>query len=170
MAAVSDDLLQTHGLRCVWTGSPDPTDRQKLDRGVACARHAPVLCAGDLPISAMHALLRHARVYVGVDTAITHVAAAAGTPCVALFGPTPTCYWSPWNNERAIDHAFPDEPGSFRNGHVSVLQDAETFRREHRWEGLATDKPSLGMAAIGVEQVMAEVAHQLTRSAVHSAA
>jgi ADP-heptose:LPS heptosyltransferase len=33
-------------------------------------------------------LLAQARLYIGPDTAVTHLAAAIGTPTIALFGPT----------------------------------------------------------------------------------
>lgn len=45
---------------------------------------------------ALAALIGGARVYVGPDTAVTHLAAAAGTPTVALYGPTDPRIWGPW--------------------------------------------------------------------------
>src|SRR5271170_919840 len=39
--------------------------------------------------------LAGARVYIGNDSGITHLAAAAGTPTVALFGPTDPKVWGP---------------------------------------------------------------------------
>jgi ADP-heptose:LPS heptosyltransferase len=39
--------------------------------------------------------LSGARLYVGNDSGITHLAAAVGTPVVALFGPTDPAVWSP---------------------------------------------------------------------------
>jgi heptosyltransferase-3 len=42
------------------------------------------------------ALIRAARVYIGPDTAVTHLAAATGTPTVALYGPTDPRVWGPW--------------------------------------------------------------------------
>jgi len=39
--------------------------------------------------------LATARVYVGNDSGITHLAAAVGTPVVALFGPTDPRIWAP---------------------------------------------------------------------------
>jgi heptosyltransferase-3 len=39
--------------------------------------------------------LSDAKVYVGNDSGITHLAAAAGTPVVALFGPTDPAGWAP---------------------------------------------------------------------------
>jgi heptosyltransferase-3 len=44
----------------------------------------------------LSAVIAGARVYVGPDTAITHLAAATGTPTVALYGPTDPRLWGPW--------------------------------------------------------------------------
>jgi len=44
----------------------------------------------------LSALIGSARVYVGPDTAVTHLAAATGTPTVALYGPTDPRIWGPW--------------------------------------------------------------------------
>jgi ADP-heptose:LPS heptosyltransferase len=41
-----------------------------------------------LSLKGFYALARRARVYVGGDTGPTHLAVAAGTPVVGLFGPT----------------------------------------------------------------------------------
>jgi hypothetical protein len=39
--------------------------------------------------------LARARLYIGNDSGITHLAAAAGTPVLALFGPTDPARWAP---------------------------------------------------------------------------
>jgi heptosyltransferase-3 len=39
--------------------------------------------------------LASARVYIGNDSGITHLAAAVGTPVVAIFGPTDPALWAP---------------------------------------------------------------------------
>ena len=39
--------------------------------------------------------LARARLYIGNDSGITHLAAAAGTPVLALFGPTDPAVWAP---------------------------------------------------------------------------
>jgi heptosyltransferase-3 len=41
-------------------------------------------------------LLYRAQLYVGLDTATMHLAAACGCPIVALFGPTIEEHWHPW--------------------------------------------------------------------------
>jgi ADP-heptose:LPS heptosyltransferase len=46
--------------------------------------------------------LAGARVYIGNDSGITHLAAAAGTPVVALFGPGNPRVWAPRGRVRLI--------------------------------------------------------------------
>ena len=169
VAEASDRIARAHDLRPVWTGSGSERDRALLDQAAAHAQVTPVLCAGTLDLNEVTCLIARARLYLGVDTGISHFAATTGTPMITLFGPTPTREWSPWNNDRPIDYDFPAEPGSFRNGHISVLQHAETFRRE---ETATPDmhRPTQAMAAITVDEVVAEADHLLAEASVHSVA
>ncbi|MDP2070949.1 glycosyltransferase family 9 protein [Methylotenera sp.] len=52
--------------------------------------------AGKTSFAEMSELLAHATAYIGPDTATTHLAAACGTPTLALFGPTNPVKWAPW--------------------------------------------------------------------------
>jgi heptosyltransferase-3 len=51
--------------------------------------------ARNLPVRLLGALLSRAGLYIGNDSGVTHLAAAAGAPTVALFGPTDPATWSP---------------------------------------------------------------------------
>ncbi|MGA8614214.1 MAG: glycosyltransferase family 9 protein [Xanthobacteraceae bacterium] len=51
---------------------------------------------GALTWPELSALIGAARVYVGPDTAVTHLAAATGAQTVALYGPTDPRIWGPW--------------------------------------------------------------------------
>ena len=81
-----------------------------------------VNAAGRLTLGASACLVGGARVYVGPDTALTHVAAALGVPTVALFGPTDPVKWGPWPR----GHPSGTNPwrryGSQRSGNVTLLQ------------------------------------------------
>jgi len=48
------------------------------------------------------ALCREARLFVGCDTGPMHLAAATGTPVVALFGPADPRRTGPWGNEHRV--------------------------------------------------------------------
>lgn len=47
-------------------------------------------------------LLFRSKLFVGVDTAAMHLAAACGCPVVAVFGPTSVKEWSPWKVRHEI--------------------------------------------------------------------
>ncbi|HYR34474.1 MAG TPA: glycosyltransferase family 9 protein, partial [Burkholderiales bacterium] len=48
------------------------------------------------------ALTARARLFIGVDSMPMHLAAAMGTPTVALFGPSSENVWGPWNVDRRV--------------------------------------------------------------------
>ena len=49
----------------------------------------------DWPLRPLGALLSHARLFVGGDSGVSHLAAAWGAPVLALFGPTDPSLWAP---------------------------------------------------------------------------
>jgi ADP-heptose:LPS heptosyltransferase len=67
------------------------------DTGVVCPLVAlpGAVHARDLPPRVLGALLARAGLYVGNDSGVTHLAAAAGAPTLALFGPTDAATWTP---------------------------------------------------------------------------
>jgi len=54
------------------------------------------VAAGRLRLGDMGELMTRAELFIGVDTSITHLAAAAGTPTVVLFGPEDPRIWAPY--------------------------------------------------------------------------
>ena len=58
--------------------------------------------AGQLSWPQLAGLLYRARMFVGVDTAAMHLAAACQTPIVALFGPSVESEWRPWHASHII--------------------------------------------------------------------
>ena len=62
---------------------------------------------GALPFAALTPLIEGARLFVGPDTSVTHLAAATGTPTVALFGPSHPIAWGPWPARHAGTGASP---------------------------------------------------------------
>ncbi len=51
---------------------------------------------GDLP--ELGALIDHAQLFIGVDSAPAHIAAAVNTPLISLFGATDHIFWRPRSN------------------------------------------------------------------------
>ncbi|MGH8802746.1 MAG: putative lipopolysaccharide heptosyltransferase III [Casimicrobiaceae bacterium] len=84
----------------VVTGAPDPRERALVASIVAAlspqARTRVVDLSGALTLPELAALTARARAFVGVDSAPMHIAAAMGTPTLALFGPSGEHEWGPW--------------------------------------------------------------------------
>jgi ADP-heptose:LPS heptosyltransferase len=57
------------------------------------SKHVEV--ANDLPLPELAAALARCRLFLGHDSGVSHLAAAVGTPCVLLFGPTDPAMWAP---------------------------------------------------------------------------
>ena len=78
--------------------------------------------AGKLSIPQAGALLRGAALYIGVDTSITHLAAACNTPTIALFGATPPTNFGPWPNGFIGDQPYQLRARTQTVGSVTILQ------------------------------------------------
>lgn len=88
--------LLDNGFRVALTGSPDADECAYVD-AIARQLAQPVInAAGKLTLGGTAALLARAQCYIGPDTAVTHMAAAAGIPTLTLFGPTDPVKWGPW--------------------------------------------------------------------------
>ena len=88
--------LIDRGLAVAVTGGPDAAERVYLDALWAGSVPALHRLDGRLDWRQLTALLAGAKVYVGPDTSMTHLAAASGCPTVALFGPTSPRLIGPW--------------------------------------------------------------------------
>ncbi|MCX7897683.1 MAG: putative lipopolysaccharide heptosyltransferase III [Rhodocyclaceae bacterium] len=95
------------GWPVVLTSAPDARERAMVRELLAhCATSgtdteakdpAPILdLSGQLTLSELAALAGRARLFVGVDSAPMHIAAAQAVPVVALFGPSGEKEWAPW--------------------------------------------------------------------------
>lgn len=90
------DVLQERGRQVVLTAGPEPREMAFAADIVSCCRNAPVNLAGKLTLKELGALIASASLSVSIDSVPMHLAAAAGTPVVALFGPSNENEWGPW--------------------------------------------------------------------------
>jgi heptosyltransferase-3 len=85
--------------------------------------HDTVTVAGKVTLGGVAHLLRKASVYVGLDTAVTHMAAASGIPTIALYGPTNPVKWGPMPNNLSSSGRSPyKRKGSQTVKNVFLLQ------------------------------------------------
>ncbi len=86
--------LRDFGLKVFATGGPAAAERTLLD-DVWGEMPGIERLDGRLTWAELVGLLKGARVYVGPDTSVTHLAAASGCPTIALYGPTDPRLWGP---------------------------------------------------------------------------
>ena len=88
--------LYDAGTRVVLTAAPAEHELAFV-RAIYKGLRAPVVdLAGQLTLKQLAALSARASCFVGVDSVPMHIAAAMGTPTVALFGPSGDLEWGPW--------------------------------------------------------------------------
>jgi heptosyltransferase-3 len=93
-AELIDRLSAAH--RVVLTAAPETAEMRLVEQILSKTTSKPVNLAGRLSIKELGALTAKARLFVGVDSMPMHLAAAMGTPAVALFGPSGEQEWRPW--------------------------------------------------------------------------
>jgi heptosyltransferase-3 len=109
--------LRERGFAVATSGAA--ADRGYLD---GIWRDAPVVrLDGKLAWPEVTALIAGARIYVGPDTAITHLAAATGAATVALYGPTDPRLWGPWPRG-GLEPAWQAAGTIQRRGNVWLVQ------------------------------------------------
>jgi heptosyltransferase-3 len=120
------EALRARGLGVVFTGSAEPAEIAyvtAIAEAVARASTKGVLdLSGSLSLAETAALIRMAVIYIGPDTAVTHIAAATGTPTVALFGPSNPVKWGPWPQQWAGERSPWARVGGGRQGNVFLVQ------------------------------------------------
>ena len=80
------DLLSAKNIRVIITGAEK--DKPLLSRLLTLTKSKPSILVGKTDIVQLAALLKRCQVFITPDSAPLHVAAAVGTPTIALFGPT----------------------------------------------------------------------------------
>lgn len=92
-AELADRLVESLGCRVLVGG--DGGDREIAQTIRARARSSPAVLAGRTSLLQLAAILKRCVLFVGNDNGPMHIAAAMGTPVVALFGPSDPKVWGP---------------------------------------------------------------------------
>jgi heptosyltransferase-3 len=114
--------LEKNGIRSVLTGSGDPDELAYVEEIFRSMPSRTVNMAGKLSLAENAFLISYANYFVGPDTALTHMAAALGTPTVSLFGPSNPVKWGPWPKGYREDRNPYQMKGVQRVSNVVLLQ------------------------------------------------
>jgi lipopolysaccharide heptosyltransferase III len=158
--------LRTEGLRIVITGGPGEDERTYV-REVLAGCDVPVVdLVGRLRFAQTADLLRGAALFVGPDTATTHLAAAGGTPTVALFGPTDPRLWGPLPAS-GLERPYEKVVALQRRGNVSLLQEPSLPCVPCQEEGCEKHRESRSdcLDRLSAERVIQAAREALSRSA-----
>ena len=118
--------LTQQGWQVVLSASPAKQDLQ-LNQDIVslldeATRENVVDVAGKLSIPQARSLIQGAHLYIGVDTSITHLAAACNIPTITLFGPTPPSNFGPWPNGFIGKQPYQLRARTQTVGNVTILQ------------------------------------------------
>ena len=110
----------------VLSGAPIAQDRELnqsiIDLLSDSARTKVLNLDGRLKLDQLGGLLRKAALYIGVDTSVTHLAAACNTPTITLFGATPPTNFGPWPNGFTGKQPYQLRAAHQKVGNVTILQ------------------------------------------------
>jgi heptosyltransferase-3 len=108
VAALVDALQLQFNAAVILTTGPDEKEVSKAKHILSLCNAKPAARLGDITLDQLGALIQRANLFVGVDTAPMHIAAAVGTPVVGLFGPSLDALWRPWGHgHQVIRHRCP---------------------------------------------------------------
>ncbi len=113
--------LHARGLRIVVSGGNAPDEHDYVREVLAEGGVPAIDLVGRLRFAETADLLRGATLYVGPDTATSHLAAACGTPALVLFGPTDPRLWGPLPRG-GLDAPYAQVAPLQRRGNVVLLQ------------------------------------------------
>jgi len=105
-AAVADALQQDCGAQIILVGSVNDDTA-----GVKAALKAEHLdLTGQTTLPQLADVIAQADLFIGAESGVMHLAAAAGTPVVAIFGPGNPDAWGPWHpgGQTAIVRSLPE--------------------------------------------------------------
>ena len=123
------------GGRLLILGGPEDT-RMVEELRMASARGRTIDLTGKVDLLTAYACLKRASLFIGNDSGLMHIAAAAGTPTIGLFGPSDERRYAPWGEHavavrgpRSFDQFLAIDPElSQAIRHMSDLPVATVFR------------------------------------------
>ena len=108
------------------------------EAAIVTSKGAAIL-APETTLGELAALFQEARTFIGCDTGPLHIAAAVGTQCIGLYGPT-----------------LPTHSGAYGDQHIAIQQWHQSDRNRKKATNLAMKDISVDEVCNAVDQVMAD--------------
>lgn len=102
VAKLIDYLQQERHVRVVITSGPARKELDKVASILKLTKTQPINLAGQISLKQLAAVSHRSKLFIGMDTAPMHIAAATGTPVIALFGPSGEHMWGPWGKGHTV--------------------------------------------------------------------
>jgi heptosyltransferase-3 len=96
------DALVKRGHQVVLTGAPNDVEQEMILQILARTSCKVCNLAGKLSLKELAAVIARSRLFIGVDSAPMHMAAALNVPQVAVFGPSGAREWGPWSHKARV--------------------------------------------------------------------
>jgi len=100
-ADVINYLIQA-GYDVALTSGKDKFEMDIIEKILSITKYKPINLAGKTSLRELAAISSVSTIFIGVDSAPMHIAAAVDTPVIALFGPMPVELWRPWGNSHTV--------------------------------------------------------------------
>lgn len=143
-AEVADYLIEKYKARVAITSGPLEREIKKARRVIELMKCRPIDLTGRLNIKELAAFIGRSQLFLGVDSAPMHIAAAVKTPVIALFGPSGEHNWGPWGE-----------------GHIVIKKDMDC--RPCGKDGCNGSKQSECLEIITADEVISAVDEQLSK-------
>jgi ADP-heptose:LPS heptosyltransferase len=101
-AALAEKLFAEYGLTSVFIGGPE--EKERIEQIMSKLSHTALNIAGVFSLTELYELCKEAAIYVGNDSGPMHIANAAGTPLIGLFGPGPPHIFYPHGTQSRVVH------------------------------------------------------------------
>lgn len=140
--------LTALGFQIVISAGPDLDEvalAQQLETAIGAGT---ISTAGRANWRKLAGLLHRARLFVGVDTAAMHLAAACQCPTVAIFGPSKPAIWHPWR----VLHRLVGPPGA-----ILAEMRALELEEQERLGGTLTERVALDDVWMATSQLLQEL-------------
>ncbi|AMM39812.1 lipopolysaccharide heptosyltransferase III [Candidatus Desulfofervidus auxilii] len=96
MATVINWFLK-NGIKVILGGSGEK-EKRRVENILSFVNKGVINLVGRLDLEELCGIIYHCHLFFGIDTAPMHIAAALNKPVIALFGPSLTHRWGPWEN------------------------------------------------------------------------